>query len=113
MPDSDALRDSVADVVGRIDSWRRGDVPLGVAQSWAGTLRAALAAAPPAPLDVERQKGRIEAFDDVLSYLITINGNGFDEPREPALDAVYDKVRKLRRRAALAATEPAAEGGRG
>lgn len=52
----------------------------------------------------ERYVGRIEAFDAVLAYLREINGNGVDEPNDPALDAVWVKVSDLRKRnrAALA-----------
>ncbi len=53
--------------------------------------------------------GRIEAFDAVLAYLRETNGNGHDEPSDPALDAVADKVTDLRSRAtaALAVTRSA------
>lgn len=46
--------------------------------------------------------GRIEAFDAVLAYLNDIRGNGYDDPRDPALDAVWDKVTDLRKRNAAA-----------
>ena len=58
------------------------------------------------PLSAARQlavyRGRIEAFDAVLAYLRQINGNGYDEPSDPALDAVIDKVMDLRSRATAA-----------
>lgn len=54
--------------------------------------------------ETPRYDGRIEAFDAVLAYLNDIRGNGYDDPRDPALDAVYDKVRDLRSRAASART---------
>jgi hypothetical protein len=49
-----------------------------------------------------RYDGRIEAFDAVLAYLNDIRGNGYDDPRDPAFDAVYDKVKDLRSRATAA-----------
>lgn len=49
-------------------------------------------------------RGRVEAFDAVSAYIRQINGNGHDEPSDPALDAVHDKVNDLRSRATAALT---------
>lgn len=53
-------------------------------------------------LRLDLYRGRVEAFDAVLACIRQINGNGHDEPSDPALDAVYDKVADLRSRATAA-----------
>ncbi len=59
--------------------------------------------------DLARYEGRVEAFDAVLDYLRSINGNGRDEPSDSALDAVLDKITDLRSRATAALAALAAK----